>query len=130
MLSLNIKVSANNLIRVAYQYKQNITLESKVLGVYPNTFEDALIFENFDLIKTNKIDNSIVKISNLLEKDINQAINSEIYVTINKSTFSKAEFALDLLYLDGLKPPQYIKEGLDWLQDVLLQLNIKTNGSK
>lgn len=130
LLSLNIKVSANNLIRVAYQYKQNITLESKVLDVYPNTFEDALIFENIDLIKTNKIDNSIMKISNLLEKDINQAINSEIYVTINKSTFSKAEFALDLLYLDGLKPPQYIKEGLDWLQDVLLQLNRKTNGSK
>lgn len=130
LLSLNVKVSANNLIRVAYQYKQNITLESKVLDVYPNTFEDALIFENIDLIKTNKIDNSIMKISNLLEKDINQAINSEIYVTINKSTFSKAEFALDLLYLDGLKPPQYIKEGLDWLQDVLLQLNIKTNGSK
>ena len=73
-----------------------------------------------------------MKISNLLteDEDIINAINTEIYNTINKSTFKKAEFALDLLYLDGLKPPQYIKEGLDWLQDTLLQLNKQINERK
>ncbi|WP_101688927.1 ATP-dependent nuclease [Dysgonomonas massiliensis] len=132
LLSTNTKISSNNLIRIAYQYKQNVTLGSEILNVYPNTFEDALIFENIDLIKENKIDNSIMKISNLLteDEDIINAINTEIYNTINKSTFKKAEFALDLLYLDGLKPPQYIKEGLDWLQDTLLQLNKQINERK
>ena len=44
------------------------------------------------------------------------------YDAINSDGVKKAEFALDVLYFEApedLTVPNYIKEGLDWLEEVL-----------
>ncbi|EAD9527639.1 hypothetical protein AF085_14710, partial [Listeria monocytogenes] len=68
---------------------------------------------------------------NKLIKKINNIINSttdfdtfhkELYTILKKSSSYKAEFALDLIYTmnpENLAVPDYINEGLVWLQEKL-----------
>lgn len=153
LVDLDESLKQSGFIKVAYQYSTKVSLlkkknckdlkfrkgrrvnplkrrKSKYFVFYPYTFEHALIFENLNLFNKKKNNLFSKRLSNTLQNTESLiCVVNGLYKDIDRS-FSKAEFALDLLYLDGLKPPQYIKEGLDWLQDVLLQLNIKTNGSK
>ncbi len=166
---------ATLLVKVAYQYPKTVELNSTQTEVLPNTFEDALIFENENIIALKQygerfdkkdeelkkmreeletlkgedtkdrkdiLDNaikicedeledyknkkSIKKIIDILKLPTIEAIKQDIYNAISDSNFPKAEFALDLLYLDGLKPPQYIKDGLDWLLNALDYNNKKS----
>lgn len=165
-----------SLVKVAYQYPKKVELNSSQTEVLPNTFEDALIFENENIKilkhygkryekkeeelekmkeelealkdgvtidEKSKLENaikicgeelddynnkkSIKKIVDILKIPTIEDIKQDIYDAISDKNFPKAEFALDLLYLDGLQPPQYIKEGLDWLLHVL---NHNHKGSK
>lgn len=146
LVDLDESQKHSGFIKVAYQYSTKVSLfkkknckelkfrkkrritppksrKSKYFVFYPYTFEHALIFENLNLF--NKRDNNLFskRLSNTLQntKSLTRVANG-LYKDID-SSFSKAEFALDLLYLDGLRPPQYIKEGLDWLQETLQKLN-------
>lgn len=106
-------------IRVAYQTEIDLTGTK----VYPYTFEDALVLENIDKFKV------ITATSGLLKKMVEAANNEdkkvaafEVYESINSNGVKKAEFALDVLYFEepkNLKVPNYIKEGLVWLEQVL-----------
>lgn len=113
------KVLADNPIRVAFQNEIDI----KGKKIYPYTFEDALVIENIETFK------SISKSSGLLKKMVestneSDAINvaKKAYDAINAEGAKKAEFALDVLYLEdpeNLNTPKYIEEGLIWLEEQL-----------
>lgn len=118
-LKFEDKLLAEYPIRVAYQTEINLSGTK----VYPYTFEDALVIENIDKFK------AITATSGLLKKMV-EAANEEdknftaekAYNAINSDGVKKAEFALDVLYFEApedLKVPNYIKEGLDWLEEVL-----------
>lgn len=105
-------------IRVVYQRKININGES----VYPYTFEDAMVLENLETFKA--ITNSTGLLKKMVEAsklDINDAARKAFDV-INGKGAKKAEFALDILYFEDtseIKPPAYIKNGLEWVADQL-----------
>lgn len=118
-LEFEKKLLADHPIRVAYQAEINVSGTI----VYPYTFEDALVLENIEMFK------SITATSGLLKKMVNAANENDIktsaekaYEAINSVSAKKAEFALDVLYFkdpEELKVPLYIKEGLNWLENVL-----------
>ncbi|MFK3939334.1 AAA family ATPase [Alkalihalobacillus sp. NPDC078783] len=110
------------LVRVAYQYPQKISfLNQDKVEVIPYTFEDAIVYENLSLFKNLK--------GNGLIKKFNNAINNKGSISdLGRQFFDdlrggkKAEFALELIYLEDpkkLKMPEYIKEGLSWLDEKL-----------
>ncbi len=123
LLSLSTagKVKSDLPIRVAYQ--KAIEFEDKKMTVYPYTFEDSLVLENKEKFK------SITKSKGLLRKMVEAAkkedlkkCSKEAYQNINAKGVKKAEFALDVLYIEDPKTfiiPAYIKEGLDWLETQL-----------
>ena len=76
---------------------------------------------------------TITTVANLL-KNSNSAkgLQKKIFKKLEtKSGFSKAEFAISLLYndklVDSLIPPKYIQEGLEWMK-AFLDSNENTNG--
>lgn len=113
------KVLSDNPIRVAYQMEIDISGTK----IYPYTFEDALVLENIKKFK------SITATSGLLKKMVLAAMEDNInisaqkaYEAINSVGVKKAEFALDVLYFEDpeeLNVPIYIKDGLNWLENVL-----------
>lgn len=111
-------VKTDSPVRVAYQRKIDISGES----IYPYTFEDAMVLENLETFKA--ITNStgllkkMVEASKLSVKDAAKKAFDEI----NSKGAKKAEFALDILYFEDpskIKPPLYIKNGLQWVADQL-----------
>ena len=109
-------------VRAAYQVpvmaSRNGGTKSEVL---PNTFEDALVFENLDFFSQMSGTGLMRKF-----KDAIQA-NPDL-PTLGKAMFEelktgkKAEFALDVIdapTFDSLNIPTYIAQGLDWLQSRL-----------
>lgn len=111
-------------IKVAYQTPIKFIDGDKKIEVFPYTFEDSLVMENkivFEKITTE---------TGLLGKMINaskitdiEKSAKEMYDVITANGAKKAEFALELLYFqepNDLVTPQYIKEGLDWLEEKLV----------
>ncbi|WP_028889039.1 ATP-dependent endonuclease [Tenacibaculum ovolyticum] len=120
-------------VKVAYQIPIDIVDDAKTVTVYPYTFEDSLVLENRETFK------SITKATGLLKKMVD-ATNEitvkksadSMYKIITDTSSKKAEFALELFYFKEpniLKTPQYIKEGLEWLEDKLVsqKTGLKTN---
>lgn len=108
-------------VRVAYQSSVSMGFDSLNIEALPYTFEDALVFENLPLFKTIN--------GNGLMRKFNDAINNTSTIPeLGRKFFDalregkKAEFALQLIYLEELKDlqvPIYIKEGLTWLEEQL-----------
>lgn len=106
-------------IRVAYQTE----IDLAGIKVYPYTFEDALVLENINKFKVIEETSGLLKkmVNAANEEDIN-TVSLKTYEAVIKTGAKKAEFALDVLYFEepeNLKVPTYIKEGLDWLEQVL-----------
>jgi predicted ATP-dependent endonuclease of OLD family len=132
-LDIKLKESGDFPIRVAYQFSINVTFEGgdkikKEEEALPYTFEDSLVFENLDIFKRLK--------GNGLMNKMNLAANKTNVIESSSDMFEalkdgkKAEFALELLFLEDpekLKVPNYIKEGLEWLQN---KLDIKKDDIK
>lgn len=110
-------------IKVAFQIPVSITNNLKDTIVIPYTFEDSLVMENrllFQKLKGNGLMKKMINSSN--KTDIKKSAKA-MYEAINETGAKKAEFALELLYLEEpskLATPQYIKQGLDWLESKLI----------
>lgn len=111
-------------IKMAYQSLLKIADGQKTIDVYPYTFEDCLVMENKEIFKKLKGSKGLLKkmVDAASEKDIAKSATA-MYDAINAHGAKKAEFALELLYLeepDVLSTPTYIKEGLKWLEEKLI----------
>lgn len=110
-------------IKIAYQTSITIVEELINSVIYPYTFEDAVVAENRNLFAQIKNAKGLLAkmVQAAAEKDIPKSAES-MYQAITAAGAKKAEFALELLYLQGpeeLKTPAYIKEGLDWMEEKL-----------
>jgi predicted ATP-dependent endonuclease of OLD family len=112
-------------IKIAYQVPLTINETPKNnVTVYPYTFEDCIVMENREIFE------KIPKATGLLKKMVEAAKEKNIatsaqkmYEAITEKGAKKAEFALELLFLQEpgvLKTPIYIKDGLTWLENKLL----------
>ncbi len=118
------KQSQNEQVTVAYQcpvkinYKNDQTEEA-----IPYTFEDSLALSNLELFRSLKSPSGLLKkIQKAIDKNKNELKNALNLMFESLKSGSKAEMALELLYLEDpahLKPPQYISEGLKWLEKKL-----------
>ncbi|MDX8341784.1 AAA family ATPase [Draconibacterium sp. IB214405] len=111
-------------IKVAYQIPLILDEEESITEVYPYTFEDSLVLENQSVFKAFSGATGLVKkmYKASMEPDIKDAAK-KMYEAITAESVKKAEFALELLFLEEpnkLKTPLYIKQGLDWLEEKLL----------
>lgn len=92
-----------------------------------STFEDCLVYTNYQLFKTIATDDTGSLIKSVSDginiADSFETFHKGVYDTLrNGKSDQKAEFALDLIYAvdpNELIVPAYIDEGLKWLQAYL-----------
>ena len=122
-------------VRAAYQTGVTLPIDSVKQSVYANTFEDALFYKNHaffnnDASEANAkglarqfqhIANNGQKANTLNTPESQVAeLQQQVAEAIQKG--DKAKFALDLLFsedVENLSAPDYIREGLLWLQEQL-----------
>ena len=110
-------------IKVAFQIPLIINDGKNNIDVYPYTFEDSLVMENRDVFKNLSTSSGLLgnMVSAAKELEIKESAK-KMYEAITAKGVKKAEFALELLYLqepNKLNTPEYIKEGLIWLETKL-----------
>lgn len=105
-----------------------------LLSAIPNTFEDALAFTNLEFLWSNKGSGTtglLRKFISALERHVSignlDGLPEDFHKAITASSSGKSNFALDiLLALDSeVAPilPDYISEGLSWLETTLATTN-------
>lgn len=117
----SVRIDSEYDLFVAYQKLVEDPSKPKEMLI-PRTFEDALIYENLDLLPEMEGSSTTQQIARLVEKKLTGAdLEPELFEVINKA--EKAAFAIDCLVAieDGvrLKPPSYIALGLKWLEEKL-----------
>lgn len=114
-------------IRVAYQNPVVIDYNGTDKEAISSTFEDCLVYTNYQLFKAISTDDTGSLIKSVSD-EINAASSFEDFhkgvyeILRNGKSDQKAEFALDLIYAvdpNKLIVPAYIDEGLEWLQAYL-----------
>ncbi|MBR2289671.1 MAG: AAA family ATPase [Clostridia bacterium] len=118
---IKVEESSNALIRIAYQTPIKMSFNGNQEEAIPSTFEDSLIYSNFEFFSNATEKTGILAIiKKIIETSENfEILHEEIYNKIHGNSFKKAEFALDLIYEKDPKEvviPSYISEGLEWLQ--------------
>lgn len=114
-------------IRIAYQTPVKIDYNGTETEALASTFEDCLVYTNLQLFKNISVDDTGSLIKNVSDKIKSASSFEEFHqgvydVLRNERSDQKAEFALDLIYAvdpSELSVPDYIDEGLAWLQDYL-----------
>ncbi len=111
-------------IRVAYQIPVQVALKGNgpsSEGI-PRTFEDALAFTNINFFRQAGGTGLLKKFKDAIAcKDDISDLGKALLEALASGT--KAEFALDMLYSDDfatIQVPEYIHNGLEWLENKLL----------
>ena len=118
------KTTDDGLVRVAYPCLTKIQYFSVIdEKAIPYTFEDALVLENLTMFKAKTDSKGLVKkMADAVNKATLNEACEDMFIAVGKNA-KKAEMALELLYTTEpnlLIPPAYIKEGLDWLNTMLI----------
>jgi predicted ATP-dependent endonuclease of OLD family len=127
------KEFANNSIKIAFQMPVNISLNGTDGEALAATFEDSLIYANLTSLRELTGLGLIKKIKSIAQKTAIDDFCTDIYNVIHGDSSGKVSFALDLIYeLDKVDTPQYIKEGLEWLQRKLrrIEVEVTTGGTE
>ena len=115
--------------RIAYQIPIKITLPDGIEYEFlSSTFEDSLAYTNYEDFKTAKGTGLIKKFRNAFKKTTAFEISEDVYNAVQNKSAKKAEFALDMIYNkdpEKITIPQYIAEGLQWLEN---EISAKDNG--
>lgn len=110
-------------MRIAYQMPINFEYGDKNHEALPSTFEDSLVYSNFNLFATTTGDGLMGDIYNACNAGLDfEKFHEKIYNLFRGENVPKAGFALDLIYSvdpQTLQVPNYIDEGLRWLQELL-----------
>lgn len=116
-------------IKTAYQIPVGVSDGKKSTDIYPYTFEDSLVMENREIFKRLTPSAGLLKeMCDASNKAGTEESAQAMYEAITKKGAKKAEFALELFYFEEpntLKTPQYIQQGLDWLESKLI---VQKNG--
>ena len=95
----------------------------KICEALPSTFEDSLVYSNFNLFSTTTGEGLMEAIYGICNEGLDfESFHEKIYNLFRGENVPKAGFALDLIYSvdpQTLQVPNYINEGLLWLQDLL-----------
>ncbi len=109
--------------RVAYQTPVTVKLSDDIdYEFIPTTFEDSLAYNNFEAFKIMRKKGLIKKIKNAFNETDATEIAKKTFEAISDKNAGKTEFALDLLFSkdpEDIDTPNYIDEGLNWLQEEL-----------
>jgi hypothetical protein len=116
-------------VRAAYQVPIMASLNSGIKSeVLPNTFEDALVFENLDFFSNLTGTGLVRKFKDAIQSSADlSALGKTMFEELK--TAKKAEFALDVIdapTFESLNVPTYIAQGLDWLQNRLQKKSNET----
>lgn len=104
---------------IAFQTDIQVTDGTTIAILRPRTLEEAIVYENFGLLRSGTLSIGIT-ISPLLD-DAYQ----EVYDRIKSDSFKKTDFAMDILACaEEWIIPRYIAEGLRWLESRLCQPNV------
>lgn len=129
-VSKKIKIDADKAYKIRVAYQKGIPLNSDkgtTVTVYPRTFEDAFIFSNLEGIQKTNIDSIQDDCSQLalVQKTLNENkddLETCIFNMIEKNSFKKAEFALEMLFYcdpQHMVIPKYMEDGFSWLYEQL-----------
>jgi hypothetical protein len=116
-------------VRAAYQTPVEVTMPGAAAKetAYPYTFEDALVFENVDFFAGFAGPGLNAKFRTAIANGGGAtAVGASMYNALKDG--KKAEFALEVLMADAfnnLKVPQYIAEGLEWLQEQMKKKQVE-----
>lgn len=119
------KISSNGKVRVAYQYRSNTRAipSTKDIQVCSTSFEDAIVYSNIGLFSELKGSGLIQKFRDAISGATDETLEEKVYDALRRSSSGeKAAFALELLFQQdpaSLNIPQYIEEGLTWLEEKL-----------
>lgn len=126
---IKIDVDKGYKIRVAYQKGIPFSSDRGTIMIYPRTFEDAFIFSNLECIQNTNIDSIQDDCSQLalVQKTLTENKNKDnlgacIFKMIDKNSFKKAEFALEMLFYcdpEQMVIPKYMEDGFSWLYEQL-----------
>lgn len=112
-------------VRIAFQTPIKVDNKGAIVEALSRTFEDSLIYTNWSIFHVQDTAESGHLISKLKEGfdkgDSFDEIKTTIFNELNKSDV-KAEFALDLICSidpQDIVIPDYIDEGLKWLDSIL-----------
>ncbi len=131
-LSNENKIFKEPLLRIAYQTPMSITLNDSSKEAISATFEDSLIYENLSaLLASLHEPPSNNRLLDKIKITANNATVDEfcrdVYSTIHNDSSGKVSLALNLMFeLETIEVPQYIKEGLEWLQNQLRKSKVKS----
>lgn len=110
-------------MRIAYQIPIDLKYNGKICEALPSTFEDRLVYSNFNLFSTTTGEGLMEAIYDICNEGLDfESFHEKIYNLFRGENVPKAGFALDLIYSvdpQTLQVPNYINEGLLWLQDLL-----------
>ncbi len=114
------------IVRVAYQYQIDLKFNGTEVSAIPYTFEDAVVLSNVDLFKEKSSSTGLLKkmVDAVNLPSVQEACH-KMFEDLSQNS-KKAEMALELLYTSEpgeMSPPQYIAEGLKWLEERLLHRN-------
>ncbi len=122
-LADDAKQTEDGLVRIAYQCPITLEYQDREghAEAIPYTFEDSLALTNLALFRslTNPV-GLLKKLQAALRKDSLKTAAHDMFINLGKG--SKAEMALELLYLNEpseVEPPAYISDGLKWLEESL-----------
>jgi len=96
---------------IAFQTDILVTDGTAKATLRPRTLEEAIVYENFALLRSGTLSIGIT-IPPLLD-----AVYKDVYDRIRSDNFKKTDFAMDILACaEGWIVPDYIAEGLRWLE--------------
>jgi predicted ATP-dependent endonuclease of OLD family len=123
----------NDKLRIAYQIPIILSHDGIDGEVLSATFEDALAYANLAALVKLDSDGIIKKVKGAaLEKPAIDKFCRTVYSLIHGNSSGKVSFALELIYqLEKIEVPQYIREGLEWLQEKLFrsEVELRTEGT-
>lgn len=116
----NSKLSDDGAVRVAYQTAREVTWNGDTDFFTGRTLEVAFALDNLSWCQNIEQKNIKLRIPKNDEKSLSVLIE-KIHNRVKGSKFDKTGFALELLMKDNSawNVPNYIKEGLDWLESML-----------
>lgn len=109
-------------LRVAFQQPlPPVDGDKTAPQIIPRTFEDALVLQNIEAVKTVEGSPTSKRIRALVDENLGgEALADELFELLK--TAEKAAFALDCLMHEdatAIRPPLYIEKGLAWFEKAI-----------